>query len=270
MRDREGPCPSWDFELFRSRCRPCWHSRLLESHLRQSSGSGKFSLHLTTIALTGPVSSPLPLSSIGPLQLQEFPMSKSAANDHKGDENVGGPTQTATNTQVTKEEWERLRAPFSRGAYIVNSRAVGNTESALPVEGEGQKEAAQIGRSRGVIADLRVAALAIRDRLDLVLGPERYSYRLEPVPDESAERSVFCHLRIGTASRTGIGTDSSYRNARKNALADAAVAFGIGASGKAAGPILVGRESSYDVPSSILETLETRVAPSLWAPEESS
>jgi hypothetical protein len=197
-------------------------------------------------------------------------MSKSAANDSEGDENVGDSAETNPDTQVTEEEWDRLRAPFSRSAYIVNARAVGNTESNLPVEGESQKEAAQIGRSRGVIADLQVHPVAIRDRLDLVLGPERYSYRYEPASGESAEQSVFCHLRIGTASRTGIGTDSSYRNAQKGALADAAVAFGIGASGKAAGPILVGRKSSYDVSSSILEALETRVAPSLWAPEESS
>jgi len=198
-------------------------------------------------------------------------MSNSPKTDSEGRENSsGGSTETAPTTQVTEEEWNRLRAPFSQNAYIVNSRAVGNTESNLPVEGEAQEEAAQIGRSREVIADLQVHPLAIRDRLDLVLGPERYSYRFESVPAESAERSVFCHLKIGTASRTGVGTDSSYRNAQKDALADAALAFGIGRSGKVAGPVVVGRESRYEVPTSILNALETGNEPSLWAPEESA
>jgi hypothetical protein len=121
-----------------------------------------------------------------------------------------------------------------------------------------------------VVADLRLGAEAIRDRLDLVLGPERYSSRLEPVPDEGAKRSVLCHLQIGIANRTGIGTGFSYRSAQKVALANAALAFGIGKSGKTAGPIVAGRGHRFDVPASILEALETEEDPSLWTPEESS
>ena len=194
----------------------------------------------------------------------------SPGRDRAGGNDAPGENLPDPDAPITEEEWKRLRAPFSRSAYIVKSKAVGNTEASLPVKGEGRDEAAQIGRSRGVVASLQVDPLAIRERLDLVLGPERYSYRFEPVPGESAERSVFCHLQIGTASRTGAGTGSSYRSAQKDALADAALAFGIGRSGSVAGPIVIGRESSYDVPSSVLDALETKETPSLWAPEESS
>jgi len=49
-------------------------------------------------------------------------MSKSAANDSEGDENVGDSAETNPDTQVTEEEWDRLRGPFFCGAHIVNSR----------------------------------------------------------------------------------------------------------------------------------------------------
>lgn len=186
-----------------------------------------------------------------------------------GDDHVSESLATAVEP-VTDKEWDRLRAPFSRTAYVVNARAAGRTESNLPVGKDVQEKASQTTTSNRVVADLRLRTEAIRSRLDLVLGPQRYSFRLEAAPNESAERAVFCHLRIGTASRTGIGTGSSYQPARKLALANAALDFGIGTTGQAAGPIIVGRESRYDVPPSILEALETRDKPSLWAPEESS
>jgi hypothetical protein len=49
-------------------------------------------------------------------------MSKFAANDSEGHENVGGLNETALNTPVTEEGWDRLRGPFFCGAHIVNSR----------------------------------------------------------------------------------------------------------------------------------------------------
>lgn len=196
-------------------------------------------------------------------------MSKSAANDSEGHENAHRSAETNPGAP-TEEEWQRLRAPFSRNAYIVKPRASGRTETALPVEGRDREEGSYADTTKRAVADLQVRARAIRDRLDLVLGPHRYSYRLEPVPGESAEQSVFCHLQIGPASRTGIGTDSSHRSAQKDALADAALAFGIGASGQVAGPVITGQKSHYEVPSSVLDALETQNSPSFWAPENSS
>jgi hypothetical protein len=212
----------------------------------------------------------------------------SAKDESSTDQSEGnGSRESAANAElhnchpaITDEEWDRLRAPFSRCAYVVSTRAIGRTERALPGGRDARKEdtrpeapqeeGSQIDSSSRVVADLRLRARAIRDRLDLVVGPQRYSFRLEAAPDEGAERSVFCHLQIGAARRTGIGTGSSYQSARKLAIANAALAFGIGKSGKTAGPIIAGRESRYDVPSSILEALETGDDPSLWAPEEAS
>lgn len=174
---------------------------------------------------------------------------------HRPDDNAVGTDLSGPHAPVTDEEWDRLRAPFSRHAYVVHSRAAGRVEANLPVGAD--EESSQADSLNQVVADLRLDILAIRDRLDLVLGPQRYSFRLEAVPDGGAERSVFCHLQIGAASRTGIGTGSGYQSARKLAIANAALAFGIGRSDRISGPIVAARESHYDVPSSVLKALET-------------
>jgi hypothetical protein len=118
------------------------------------------------------------------------------------------------------------------------------------------------------VIDLRLPAEVIRDRLDWVLGPGRYSYRFEPGPQAGGRRSVFCHLRIGGAARTGTGTYSKLWTAQRIALADAAVAFGIGASGRAAGPVAAEKERRTVVPDPVLEALEEQARPSPWTPEE--
>lgn len=194
-------------------------------------------------------------------------MNTSPENSPQEHKNVGDSTETDPNAPVTREEWERLRAPFSRSAYMIKPRASGRTETALPVEGSNQNKSSYTNAPKRAVADLWVRAQAIRDRLDLVLGPHRYSYRLEPVPGESAEQSVFCHLHIGTASRTGVGNEPGHRSAQKYALADAALAFGIGATSQSTGPIVVGQDNYYEVPLSILEALETQDPPSFWTPE---
>lgn len=187
-----------------------------------------------------------------------------------GEEDAGSVApRDPTVEPITDEEWNRLRAPFCRSAYVIDARAIGRTEATLGI-GEKSEDASQGKGSNQVVADLRLRAKVIRDRLDWVLGPQRYSYRLELAPDGNAEHSVLCHLQIGRASRTGIGTGSSYRAARKVALAGAALAFGIGASGKTSGPTIVGRKSRYDVPASVLDALEAREDPSPWTPEEPS
>jgi len=189
---------------------------------------------------------------------------------NRADGNAPGENLPDPDAPITKDEWSRLRAPFSRRAYVVEKRAAGRVEAHLPVEEGTREENSQADRLNQAVVDLRLSPEAIRERLDLVIGPHRYSYRMEPAPDDGADRIVICHLHIGAASRSGTGVDSSYRTARRIALASAAVGFGIGRSGKTTGPIMVGREGRFDLPSSVLEALETRVAPSLWAPEESA
>lgn len=163
---------------------------------------------------------------------------------------------------VSADEWDQLRAPFSREAYIVDSRAVGYAPEHLP------GESAEDPLHPSVI-DLRLRPEAVRDRLDLVVGPDRWSHRFEPGRrDGGGNQSVFCHLRIGSASRSGIGTSPSLRVAHRAALASAAEAFGIGASGLATGPMAAEKEVRHEVPDPVLEALEKRADPSRWAPAE--
>lgn len=166
----------------------------------------------------------------------------------------------AAEDSVTAEEWRRLRSPFSRDAYLVDSRAVGRSPECLAGE-EGRHPA---------IVDLHLRPRAVRGRLDCVLGPGRYSYRFEPGPQEGGQCSIFCHLRIEGAARTGIGAESSLKAARRTALPGAAAAFGIGASGRAAGPVTTKKEIRNHVPGAILDSLEQGEEPALWAPEESA
>ena len=167
---------------------------------------------------------------------------------------------------LTPEAWDRLRAPFSRHAYIVKSRATGRGESNLPVDsrpGNGKED----GSNRTVV-DLRLRPEAIRDRLDRVLSPDRYSYRFEPGPETGGKFAMFCHLRVGPATRTGIGTDTGSRKAGRVALAEAALAFGIGASGQISGPVLAGHHSRYELSEPVLEALEQEQKPARWTPGE--
>lgn len=230
-------------------------------------GLGKYLRLPLTIAMTEDSFFDNPLSSIDLFQLYDHSMSSASEDENSADQ--GGPDAQVAKTQITEDEWDRLRAPFSRHAYVIDSRATGRVEANLPIERDDQEKSQASGLNQAII-DLRLRIEAIQDRLDVVLGPERYSFRFEPGPNDSGERTLFCHLQIGAASRTGIGIGSTYRKARKVALSNAALAFGIGASSQVAGPIVAGKESHYDVPSSILEALETRNAPSLWAPEDSA
>jgi hypothetical protein len=194
---------------------------------------------------------------------------------------------------VTSEEWHRLRAPFSRDAYIVDTRATGRAAANLPLKaysegsersqsggsksGESKSGESKSGGSRSgdegsdqnvnqSVVDLRLRPEAIRDRLDLVLGPGRYGYRLEPGPEAGGTFSMRCHLRVGFGRRTGIGTASSPRMAGRVALASAAEAFGMGATGKLSGPIIAGHESRRQLPGPVLDRLEQREDPSAWTP----
>lgn len=167
---------------------------------------------------------------------------------------------------VTSEEWSRLRAPFSQEAYVTVGRATGRTAENL----------AGRDNSEQAVVDLHPRPRAIRDRLDLVLGPGRYSYRMEAGPEgasagySSGPCSMFCHLRIGGVARTGSGTGSRLGVAGAVALARAAAAFGIGASGQVTGPVVVQQNAPTRGPIQIREILEQRDEPSLWAPKETS
>lgn len=186
----------------------------------------------------------------------------------------------AAEREVTSREWRRLRAPFSREAYVVGSRATGRTAANLPLGAyseESQPNESQSGSGGGspnetrnqAVVDLWLRAEAIRDRLDLVLGPGRYGYRLEAGPEAGGTFSMRCHLRIGPGRRTGIGTGRSLQQAGKVALASAAEAFGMGASGKIAGPLVADSESWHQLPGPVLERLERREELSSWAPGSS-
>jgi hypothetical protein len=183
-----------------------------------------------------------------------------AANNNTNKNN--GENRLGPHPLVSADEWDRLRAPFSREAYVVDSRAVGYAPEHLPGENAGEA-------LHPSVIDLRLRPEAVRDRLDLVVGPDRWSYRFEPGRrDGGGNQSVFCHLRIGSASRSGIGTSPSLRVAHRAALASAAVAFGIGASGLATGPMAAEKEVRHEVPDPVLEALEKRADPSRWAPAE--
>lgn len=186
------------------------------------------------------------------------------ASDAENDTVGGGPLTDEEPKGPTSEEWARLRAPFSRHAYVVESRATGRTVAALFPEESTQEKATKLA-----IVDLYLQTEAVHSRLDRVLGPERYTYRLESGPASRGSHPVLCHLQIDDVSRTGIGTGSTLRAARQVALANAASAFGIGASGRKAGPIVVERESWYDAPEFILQALEQQEeASSPWRPGE--
>jgi hypothetical protein len=157
------------------------------------------------------------------------------------------------------EEWKLLRAPFSRHAYVVDTRAGGRT----PEQFAGEDDLYT------TVVDLHLRAEAVRGRLDWVIGPGQYSYRFEPGPQDGGQRSVFCHFQLGDATRTGTGTASSLKMARRIALAEAAAAFGIGTSGRAAGPVTAERKMWNEVPDSILDTLEVRDEPEFWGPGDS-
>jgi len=159
---------------------------------------------------------------------------------------------------LTDEEWDRLRAPFAWEAYVIKTRAAGRTPGHLTGE----------DGPHPTVIDLYLRTEAIRDRLDWVLGPGRYSYRFETGPRDGGRQSLFCHLRIGGAVRTGTGTYSTLRTARKLALASAAAAFGIGTSGRSAGPVAAEKELRNEVPDPVLEALEEKTRPSPWTPEE--
>lgn len=190
----------------------------------------------------------------------------------------GGPLGGAARRPVASEEWHRLRAPFSRDAYIVDTRATGRAAANLPLKAysEGSGGSTSGGSGSGdegsdqnvnqSVVDLRLRPEAIRDRLDLVLRPGRYGYRLEPGPEAGGTFSMRCHLRVGFGRRTGIGTASSPRMAGRVALASAAEAFGMGASGKLSGPIMAGHESRRQLPGPVLDRLERREDPSAWTP----
>ena len=195
----------------------------------------------------------------------------------------GGPPRGPARRPVTSEEWHRLRAPFSRDAYIVDTRATGRAAANLPLKaysedsggsksgesksgGSGPKGESSGQNVNQSVVDLRLRPEAIRDRLDLVLGPGRYGYRLEPGPEAGGTFSMRCHLRVGFGRRTGIGTASSPRMAGRVALASAAEAFGMGASGKLSGPIIAGHESRRQLPGPVLDRLERREDPSSWTP----
>jgi hypothetical protein len=190
----------------------------------------------------------------------------SASNSSSESAAADGGRPAGSESTLMPEEWGRLRAPFSRHAYIVKSRATGRGEANLPVDsrsGNGKED----GSNRTVV-DLRLRPEAIRDRLDRVLSPDRYSYRFEPGPESGGMFAMFCHLRIGSATRTGIGTDTRSRKAGRLALAEAALAFGIGASGQISGPVLADHHSRYKLSEPILEALEQEQRPARWAPGE--
>lgn len=187
---------------------------------------------------------------------------------------------------VTSGEWRRLRAPFSREAYVVGSRATGRTAANLPLgaysgksspagepgssgesSGESSPESGNDGENLNqAVVDLRLRPEAIRDRLDLILSPGRYGYRLEPGPEAGGTFSMRCHLRIGPGRRTGVGTGRSPQEAGRVALASAAKAFGMGATGKVAGPVVADRESWHRLPGPVLERLEQEEEPAPWTP----
>lgn len=185
----------------------------------------------------------------------------SANNDSVGNDAAGPGPPPAAEQPLTAEQWERLRAPFSWKAYIVDNRAVGYAPRHLSGEEEGDD-------LHPAVIDLRLRPEAIRDRLDSALGPERWSYRLEVGPQAGGRYSLLCHLQVGSARRSGTGTGSSLSAARRIALAGAAEAFGIGASGLAAGPMTAEIELRNEVPDRILEALEEGAEPSRWTPDK--
>lgn len=190
------------------------------------------------------------------MSAQESAQDDPAEGDFPGEK---GKLWLGEESPLTAQEWKLLRAPFSRHAYVVDSRAAGRKPEHFAGEDD----------LYTTVIDLHLRAEAIRGRLDWVIGPGRYSYRCEPGPQEGGQRSVFCHFQLGDATRTGTGTGSSLKTARRIALAEAAAAFGIGASGRIAGPVTAERKMWNQVPDSILDTLEDRSGPEFWGPGDS-
>jgi len=176
------------------------------------------------------------------------PESGNASDNDSGSDQSGGDRPAEVGT-VTAEEWQRLRAPFALKAYDCFPRALIPTP-----EGE-QKES---------VVDLLLRRAPIRDRLDTVLGPGRYAYDMELA---SEPRLVRCDLQIGAASRTGLGEGKTLRSAQQIALARAAKGFGIGQTGRAAGPVLAYVQNRYQVPNDTTRRLERRDEPTDWTPE---
>jgi len=184
------------------------------------------------------------------------PESGNASDNDSGSDQSGGdrshgdrPAEVGT---VTAEEWQRLRAPFALKAYDCFPRALIPTP-----EGE-QKEA---------VVDMVLRPVPIRDRLDTVLGPGRYAYHMELA---SEPRTVRCDLEIGAASRSGMGEARSLRSAQKMALARAAQGFGIGQTGRAAGPIVAYVNNRYEIPAETSRRIERREKPADWTPGDSA
>lgn len=205
---------------------------------------------------------------------QTPPAMTESANSHSpspsGPENTGrsGRPSNAGDPEgppITPEEWRRLRVPFSRDAYVVESRATGRSTASLPLAAHAKGDPNDAPTNTSVV-DLRLRPEAIRDRLDLVLSPGRYTYRYEPGPNAGGTFSMLCHLRVGRAERTGVGTGTSLQMAGQVALSDAASAFGMGAVGKIAGPVLAERESRFQLPESVLQALETQQKPAPHTP----
>lgn len=146
------------------------------------------------------------------------------------------------------EEWERLRAPFVSEAYHC------------------QIEASARSGTKGIVRFV-LAPEAIQDRLDLVLGPGRYSYRFDRVP-ATAKPTVFCHLQIGRATRTGVGDAPDWRPATGKAFSDAAAAFGIGRAGARADSVVADIDYGVHPQKEDLKQLERSPTPDMWAPEE--
>jgi hypothetical protein len=108
---------------------------------------------------------------------------------------------------------------------------------------------------------------AVQDRLDAVLGPGRYNYWFEQVPDTS-EPTIFCHLQIGRATRSGVGEGQSWYHATGMALSDAAAGFGIGQAGARAESVVADIDYGVHPQNEDLEQLERPLTADMWAPEE--
>lgn len=117
------------------------------------------------------------------------------------------------------------------------------------------------------IVEFRLHPKVLIDRLDAVLGPGGYAldFELLPARDEKVAR---CRLRIGGASRAGVGTSSEWPFAAGTAQVRAAQRFGIGTEGPDAGPIVADLEHRIDVPEEVRARLESRRETSRWAAGE--
>lgn len=191
-----------------------------------------------------------------PSQLLAPPMPRPRGGPHASDSSSPGESRDddldgASDREVDgpdSEEWERLRAPFASEAYHC------------------QVEASARSATKGIVRFV-LAPEAIQDRLDLVLGPGRYSYWFDRLRD-TAKPTVFCHLQIGRATRTGVGDASDWRPATGKALSDAAAAFGIGRAGARADSVVADIDYGVHPQKEDLDQLERPPTPDMWAPED--